>query len=521
LLNHFLRMLNNKKTGGIVYVAEVICFFLVISGLIPREFVLYLVAMLALYLILAPLEDGVIFFAASIPMFLAIPFSSSFDNFNSWRIFSVILFVKWFLSRLKTTKIFTKGAFVQWRPLYAMALVALYALMLLSVSMASDKAAAIKRIIYFTNLSLVGFPVYYLTTRSSDFSKRLIRALTIPVLLVTIIGFLQLASSYFIDIYQFMRIWGENIQCNQFGQQWCDIAVRVGNTWFAYYGEQLSLRMFSLFPDSHSFPIFLLLGMPAIFAWTMRKMDVGAKFQDLIKTRTKLFVVWVPIIFLAVILTGTRGFWAASVGVVALAIGVIIYMTIKKETKVSYFKFISSYIILFFMMFFVAITKHAPIPFLLSKGDWSMLGNRIRSVIDFGETSNAQRIEIWKKSLVSIADHPLLGVGIGNYPVVLSQDIKLSKAGSSAHNIYLHVAAEMGVFALIALCAFLFELFKIIYRKFIDSKADTTLATYYGASLLFIPWVFAYLMTDVAIFDERAFLMLAVSAALLVNKGPD
>jgi len=104
---------------------------------------------------------------------------------------------------------------------------------------------------------------------------------------------------------------------------------------------------------------------------------------------------------------------------------------------------------------------------------------------------------------------------------VLSQDIKLSKAGSSAHNIYLHVAAEMGVFALIALCAFLFELFKIIYRKFIDSKADTTLATYYGASLLFIPWVFAYLMTDVAIFDERAFLMLAVSAALLVNKGPD
>jgi O-antigen ligase len=524
-------MLKNNKTLKLIILFETIIFLLVILGILPRSVVPYFVTIISLYLIIAPLDDGILFFIASIPMFLAIPITASFDNFNSWRIFSIILFLKWaYIHGIASLRIiytkYTKTAIAQRQSLlwflreYAISITVILLLILAvaSVAVAGDKITAVKRIIYFLNLGLIGFPLSRLVT-DKEYAKKAIEYISYPIILVTLVGLAQLVSTYFIDIYQFMRLWGENIQCNQFGQQWCYIAVNVGNTWLAYYGDQLSLRIFSLFPDSHSFPIFLLLGLPAIFAIAMRNMKLSDKLRKLFLTRTKLFIVWVPLIFLAMILTGTRGIWAAGVGAIILIVILLIYMHIRNEGHTKYFGFISGYIVLFFMLFAVAYPIFISPQFLLSKGDLGMFGNRIRSVIDFGETSNAQRILIWKQTLVSIQKHPLLGVGIGNYPVVLSQDIKLSKAGSSAHNLYLHMAAEMGILALLATLIFLIALFIRIYNKFVAER-DVMLATYYGLALIFIPWVFAYLMTDVAIFDERAFLMFVVTATLLI-KNPD
>ena len=141
----------------------------------------------------------------------------------------------------------------------------------------------------------------------------------------------------------------------------------------------------------------------------------------------------------------------------------------------------------------------------------------MRSIIDFGETSNAQRIEIWKKTTDSIIKHPILGIGIGNYPIVLSQDLKLAKAGSSAHNLYLHVAAEMGIPALILAIWLMLKILFNAFKKYASSD-DPFLIVFYGASLLYFPWVLLYLLTDVAVFDERAFLMLAITAGILIKK---
>ena len=81
------------------------------------------------------------------------------------------------------------------------------------------------------------------------------------------------------------------------------------------------------------------------------------------------------------------------------------------------------------------------------------------------------------------------------------------------------MAAEMGILALIATITFLIALFVRIFNKFIAER-EVMIATYYGSALIFIPWVFAYLMTDVVIFDERAFLMFVVAATLLL-KNPN
>lgn len=495
----------------LVFIVELFLFALIITGVVPRETALYLVAGLAAYVFLAPLEDAVVLFIRSIPLFLALPFTTDFDNFNTWRILSVLIFLKWWFK----TKWLPEFRFNKYTtPLYLLLVLAL-----LSVIPAADKILATKRIIYFLNLSLIGFVIFDLA-KNSESAKQLIRNISVPVIIVTVVGLIQLASTYFIDIYQFMRIWGEGIQCRQFGNEWCSIAVELGNTWFAYYGEQLSLRVFSLFPDSHSFPQFVLLGLPAIFALALSKFGINdfENLKKMYRTRTRLIIILVPMVFLVAILSGTRGIWAASIGVLLFILIVFVKFqraVVAKEYK-NLFKYLATYMVIFFMLFSVAYPIFVSPQFLLSKGDFGLFGSRLRSIIDFGETSNSQRIAIWKETIESIKNKPLLGVGIGNFPVVLGQDLFLARAGSSAHNLYLHIAAEMGIPALIAAVWFLFMLLNKTFHNFVREK-DQVLAVYYGASLLTIPWVLMYSLTDVAIFDERAFLMLVIVVSLILS----
>ena len=518
----------NNKLLNWVFVSQLVLFGLIVTGVLPRTVVPYLAVALAVYVLFASLEDATLLFVRSIPFFLAIPITANFDNFNTWRILAGIIFLKWMVKdqnlKIKSIYILIRSyCSVNMLNKISLLLLSLFLLSTLSIIPAPDKILAVKRIIYFANLSLIGFIIFDLTQKQ-NFAKRLIKNISIPVIIVTIVGFIQLASTYFIDIYQFMRIWGEGIQCRQFGEQWCNIAVQMGNTWFAYYGEQLSLRVFSLFPDSHSFPQFVLLGLPAIFALALSRFGIN-NFENLKKmyrTRTRLIIIMVPMVLLIAILSGTRGIWAASMGVLVIIAMIIVWM---KKTGIdighkNIFKYIAGYMAVFFLLFSIAYPIFVSPQFLLSKGDWGLFGSRIKSIIDFGETSNAQRIEIWKKTLISIKERPLLGVGIGNFPVVLSQDLFLAKAGSSAHNIYLNIAAEMGIPALIFALWFLWLLMQKIYNNFTNSK-NWEIIVYNSAALIFVPWVLIYGLTDVALFDERAFLLFVTTIALILStKNP-
>src|SRR3989338_1240872 len=322
----------NKKLLNWIFVGQLILFGLIITGVLPRAVVPYLAGALAIYVLLSSLEDATVFFVRSIPFFLAIPITATFDNFNTWRIISGIIFIKWLV---KSQNLNPKSIYIVIRSYLGVnmfkkisfPLMSLLLLSTLSIIPAPDKILAVKRIIYFINLSLIGLVIYDLAQKQ-DFAKRLIKNISIPVIAVALVGFIQLISTYFIDIYQFMRIWGEGIQCVQFGNQWCDIAVQVGNTWFAYYGDQLSLRVFSLFPDSHSFPQFVLLGLPAIFVLALSKFGIKdfENLKKIYRTRTRIIIILVPIIFLIAILSGTRGIWAASIGVLIIIAMIIVWM---------------------------------------------------------------------------------------------------------------------------------------------------------------------------------------------------
>lgn len=513
-----------KKILNWVFTLHCLVIFAILAGYIPRTVALYDALALAVFFILLPLEDGLIFFVRTIPLFIALPLTKSYDNLNMWRIFAIVLFLKWFFERQTWHYLISGVILLAKKPAqfirehtWLASFAGLLILACLSVFVSPDRGAALKKILFFLNAGVIGFLIAY-PPRSAEFFKRLIKNITIPVIIVALVGVVQILLTYFIDIYAFMRVWGEGVQLREFGAMWSYIAVNVGNTWFAYFGSQLSLRVFSLFPDSHSFPIFLILGLPAFFAWTLTRPLSQTTLKKMFQTRGRMSVLWIPLIFLMAILSGTRGIWAAGIAMLIwlpIALFILRKLGANKEKR-SMLVYLGSYLALFIALFFVAFPIFSSPQFLLQKNDEALLEHRFRSIIDLGETSNAQRIEIWKKSLISIAKHPVLGVGIGNFPVVLNENIELAKAGASAHNIYLHVAAEMGLPALLIFLVLLFLILKDIFWHFVSTR-DVFFSAYFGGLLISIPWILSYLMTDVTVFDERALLLATTTLAIVAG----
>ncbi|MGD0977503.1 MAG: O-antigen ligase family protein, partial [Minisyncoccia bacterium] len=435
------------KRINLIYILEIITVVLVATGILPRAIVPYMTVALAFYFIFAPLDEVSLFFVRSIPLFIAIPLTAGFDSLNMWRIFSIIIFLKW----LNLENIRSFFNFNRRRKVY-LTLLGLLALAILSVIGAASVSLALKRIIFFINASLIGIVIYDLAAKVPNYSKKLIRNIAIPVILVSIAGFIQLATTYIFSLDQFINFWGNVVERNLFGNAWADIALKA-NTWFAYFGEQISLRMFSIFPDSHSFPIFLILGLPAILAISLDKIVAAGKgLKSMFLTRGRMMVLFVPLAFLGVILSGTRGMWLAGFGAILLYFALIWVFGHKLSAfsyQLSVFKYIGSYLSVFVILFSIAYPVMGSPQFNMFNLSGGLLGTRIKSIIDIGETSNARRIQIWKDSLKSIIHHPILGVGISNFPVVVGEDLAKVKAGSSAHNLYLHIASEMGIPALL------------------------------------------------------------------------
>jgi len=145
----------------------------------------------------------------------------------------------------------------------------------------------------------------------------------------------------------------------------------------------------------------------------------------------------------------------------------------------------------------------------------NVLKERIKSIIDTSETSNQGRIAIWKATLRSMAQNPVLGVGIGNFPTILELNPTAIKAGASAHNLFLNVFAELGMLGFIIFLLMLYEVFKVGWQLF-SVDGYLSLSGFFGANaLIYLIWILWYSMTDVAIFDERAFLLLMIMTGSL------
>jgi O-antigen ligase len=144
---------------------------------------------------------------------------------------------------------------------------------------------------------------------------------------------------------------------------------------------------------------------------------------------------------ISLVLTFSRGGWVA----LGLAAPILLTVVLRKHRR--------SIMLAIVLSFAVALSVVAT-------------SERVRDRIFKDDRGAAYgRIPLMKMAGEVIADHPLLGVGLNNYPVVLSRYARLGFAGvwlQTVHNKYLLVAAETG---LLGLTAFLFLLWGGLSRS--------------------------------------------------------
>ena len=119
------------------------------------------------------------------------------------------------------------------------------------------------------------------------------------------------------------------------------------------------------------------------------------------------------------------------------------------------------------------------IPLLLSliflnlssiKDDQINVQNRVASMVEFeGNESVSQRLRFYSSAFDYIKTNPILGCGIGNWRILSikydSQDIFSYVVPYFAHNDFIEIQAETGIFGLLSYMFFFFYIFKLNFNN--------------------------------------------------------
>jgi len=484
--------MKNKLSLVIVFSIEVLAILLAVFGVLPREIVLVSSGIMVFYFIFAKIEDSLILFIISIPLFVALPITENFDTMANWRILLVILFLVWFFKKGYIQTFFQKGICCVPKIKINSNLTKFVLLFLfigfLSIFVASSPTAAIKKLLFLINIFLL-FPIIRDVAKDEAQKQTIIKVGAIALGIVLLVGFSQVISGFFTPLYNFWQWWANHVITVFYGNNLSEL-LKVSNTWFAYYPDSPpTLRMFSVFPDSHSFAMFIIIGL--VFSGSLLK-------------KPGKIIIWVLIVFslLALISSGSRGVWLSAIIPFLSAMFLLFF---RKE---KIFKPFVLMLIIFALSF--------PISSLLLSNsrqdgeDATLAFKRAKSIADLEELSVKSRLGIWKASFESILKHPLLGVGIGNYAIVLGEDISAAKKGASAHNLYLDVASETGILGLIAFLLIFWEILRTSWK--LRKKEN-----YAWIFLFFFVWISLYNLFDVVLFNDKVLLMFMVILGVLYS----
>jgi len=522
-------MNKNKISFLIVFLVEISAILLAVFDVLPREAVLISTGIMVFYFIFSKIEHSLLLFILSIPLFVAMPITEGFDTMANWRILLVILFLVWFFKKgyvknfLKqgiccSPKLKINSSLVKW-------VIVFLVIGALTVFVATSPVAAIKKLLFLINIFLL-FPIIKNVAKNEKEKTRIIKTGATALMIILVIGYLQLISVFFAPLYNFWQWWAENVTSVFYGSNLSEL-LKVSNTWFSYYADSPStLRMFSVFPDSHSFAMFGVIGLifltflakqihEPLSGFRARKRAGsptsvgGAKGETLSEARwdsrgkRRGLCIWPCIVLslLALMFSGSRGVWLSAV----IPFLVVVFLFIfRKEKTLKPFLIM---LIIFALAFPVS-------SLILSQSyedgeDATLAFKRAKSITDLEELSVRSRLGIWKNSLESVLKHPLLGVGIGNYPVVLNEDISAAKRGASAHNLYLDIASEMGLLGLAAFLLIILSIFKKIRKEIINNKL------YAICFLFFFGWILIYNLFDVVLLNDKVLLFFMIMTGLL------
>ncbi len=120
-------------------------------------------------------------------------------------------------------------------------------------------------------------------------------------------------------------------------------------------------------------------------------------------------------------------------------------------------------LILVLLFFLVLLASFLPNEYIL----------RFKSSFDLTENrSNLARIALWKGAYMMWQDHPVNGVGMGNFQHIYEAKYRQSNTTTTvnAHNNFMQFAAEAGVFGFISFSYFMFMILKVLFKFYSEIK---------------------------------------------------
>jgi O-antigen ligase len=354
------------------------------------------------YLSQSIMYNLILFLAVYLPFQIALNPTEGID-LASIRVLILIIFLLWLAESLKNKKLIIK------KNIQTGLIISFLFLNLVSVMVAKNTDWSVRKLLFLFSI----FPLYFVATIVISNKGRMIkisRLLVFSGAAVSFIGIAQFFSQFIFGLEKVFKFWANNITIPFLGKTFSQ-AVLQNPSWLVNISGKTYLRATATFPDPHMLSFFLGLIIPIALALLLlekRKILYGFLF--------------VALLFGDALTFSRGGYLGVFAGILAAII--IFWHRIKKNHR--------SYLIALTGIFILTLAIPNPV------------SKRYFSSFDLKEGSNKGRIETWKQALEIVANHPITGVGIGNYPLEIKSTATYREP-IYAHNTYLDIAAETGI----------------------------------------------------------------------------
>ena len=317
---------------------------------------------------------------------------------------------------------------------------------ILSVVFSDNRLWGIRKFLFFGSI----FPLFFIAQNLIDSwpkAKKIISVMVIGAGVISLIGFGQYMLQFFWSFDQIYVFWGKHIMPLFLGNNLSSMILQYPS-WMVEIGNGNNmLRAFSIYADPHMLAFYLGMILPFSIAL----------YFNVKKSLKKPVLAVVCLMYLVLLLTFTRGAYMAVIGSF-----VVLAWLLWKNFQAK----LAAILLLLSLMIFII--PNTPISY------------RFYSIFNMAEESNLGRIDMWQKASKLGQKNIMTGVGLGNYSVEIKPELGYRNP-TTAHNLYLDIFSEMGIFALMLWVVLIFKTLWLSYKKMtILDKSNNTRWLYFG-----------------------------------------
>lgn len=338
-------------------------------------------------------------------LFLLLPFQFSLGSFGGSdlaiaRVIVPTLFLFWFLQGLVRKSVMLPKPFT----FFALSAFLLWAA--LSLYWAGNFLWAFDKLIFW----LTFFPLFFVLVDIFREEKKRVSAiegLVYGSVITGFVGILQFGAQFLFSV-ETVRDASFKLMPFFLGTNFAEAVIEYPSVLVNIGGATL-LRAFAFFPDPHIFAFYTGMIIPLAF-WLASK-------------KRKLIISLSPwLLLIATLLSFSR---AAYIALLFSALVYLFFFFARHKKKISVF------LVLLLPTLFLMILV-------------TPVADRFISSFSVSDSSVSERARLWSEAVENIKEAPLLGVGLGNYPLKVKPEA-LNREPIYVHNMYLDLAVELGV----------------------------------------------------------------------------